>query len=388
MDSTIYEDPITATLELGSILIFSVDSIRFCSDMQQIESVVDYQPLSKLPNMPSWIAGGFWYQGDFAHVISVRKKFALPDPDNPKSGSFITTHIDNELFAFWVDRIEDATDAAKFNWQKLPTLNTGVFSRAILQDQHIILEVNLEKLKNTDSLNITNFVSTLSFTKAAIKQPIDTETLSGAKRPNSITKPNSPAVNPLDNNVIGINKNKNSTELNHQPLTKNDPEKNPREGKNITKIPPIARSIRRSITRSTTTPEAIIATQAKERPIANVKKLKEATIEYTQKNITLEKEIITRITKTITKSNYTVSAQEPKQNITPDKQHYKQCDENKNQIANIASIMLLLSTMINGLIYFTFGTSPDLKNTHSKAIQTHVGAEKVQKNTTQHQSQK
>jgi len=152
----------TPEQESESILIFSVAEMRFCVNMQLIESVLEYQSLSHLPNEPAWIAGGFWHQGDYAHVINVRKKFALPDSPEPESGSFITAYIDDELFAFWVDRVEDVTDAEKHTWKKLPRLNSGVFNRVILQEQQMILEVDFYKLKKTESLNVTNFVNALS----------------------------------------------------------------------------------------------------------------------------------------------------------------------------------------------------------------------------------
>ncbi len=194
----------TAALALESILIFSVGSNHFCAAMRQIISVLDYQPLSTLPNTPAHVAGGFWYHGNFAHVVNVRKKFALPDRNKPDSGSFITTHIDNELLAFWVDRIEDVTDASKYRWQKLPALNTGVFSRALFRNQKIVLEVNFEKLKNTDSLNIVNLVKTLSICNPATKQSDNTDTV----KTQTLLQPHS-GTHTIDNSTTRPRKRKN-----------------------------------------------------------------------------------------------------------------------------------------------------------------------------------
>jgi len=166
------EDTMTPTVELESILIFSVASIRFCVSIQQIESVLDYQPLSNLPNEPTSIAGNFWYQGNFTQVINVRNKFGLAPAKEEQlaASSLIITQIDEKFFAFGVDRIEDISNADKFDWQKLPTLNTGIFNHALLQHENIILEVDLEKLYRSPTLNVAEFIKFISNTALINKQ--------------------------------------------------------------------------------------------------------------------------------------------------------------------------------------------------------------------------
>lgn len=308
----------TPTLELEPILIFSVESNHFCAAMQQIESVLDYQPLSTLPNTPPYIAGGFWYQGIFVHVINVRKKFALPDRDNPKSGSFITTHIDNELLAFWVDCIEDITDTSKYSWQKLPVLNTGVFSRALLQyqqhRQQIVLEVNFEKLKNTDSLNVADLVKTLSFSDPTIKQSSNIKT----------SKTQAPLRPHSERHIIG-----NSTA---SPLKRKKPT-------SVTLF--VKTGAEKKLTASTTinfTPSKTTTTPK----IFN----KQAT-----ENNKAEKAIPAKIENIFTKIDNTHNVNKPTQTAPRNTTAIEHDDTN----LNIAPL-LLLASVISALLFFTFGT--------------------------------
>jgi len=178
----------TPTVELESILIFSVASIRFCVPIQQIESVLDYQPLSNLPNEPTSIAGNFWYQGNFTQVINVRNKFGLAPVKQEQlaSSSLIIAQIDDKFFAFGVDQIEDISGADKFNWQKLPALNTGVFNHALLQHEKIILEVDLEKLYRSPTLNVTEFIKFISNNALINKQAKPVDSASPVKSSNNI----------------------------------------------------------------------------------------------------------------------------------------------------------------------------------------------------------
>lgn len=312
----------TPTLELESILIFSVGSNHFCAAMQQIESVLDYQPLSTLPNTPSYIAGGFWYQGDFVHVINVRKKFALPDRDNPKSGSFITTHIDNELLAFWVDCIEDITDTRKYSWQKLPVLNTGVFSRALLQHQQIVLEVNFEKLKNTDSLNVADLVKTLSFSDPTIKQSSNIKTIKTQTSLRSHTESHI-----IGNSTAGPQKRKKPTSATLLLETDTDTETKTVAGK----ISTASTTINFTPSKTTTTPK-IIYKQAIE-------------------NNTVEKSIPAKIEHIFTKTNDTNNIGKPTQTASKN----TTAIEHEDASLNIAPLLLLVS-VISALLFFTFGT--------------------------------
>lgn len=151
------------------ILIFSVDSMHFGAEIHQVITVVDAQALSSLPGQASCVSGGFWYMDDFIQVINVRRKFLLPEPQDARTGSFIVSRIDNELIAFWVDRVEGVTETAQANWQRLPRLNSGIFSRVLLGHDRMTLAIDLSKLKLADSLNIHDFVTKLSATRPADK---------------------------------------------------------------------------------------------------------------------------------------------------------------------------------------------------------------------------
>ena len=141
----------SALLNPNTVLIFQANGVLFCMDAHQVNAVVDFQPLTRLPGMPKVMAGVFRWQGEVTTVIDLRKLLHFPERSPGNCGCIITSRIHGAIFGFWVDSVEDVIETHDLPWQALPTSCTTLYmDRTLCLDEKMVILLNLDQLLERD----------------------------------------------------------------------------------------------------------------------------------------------------------------------------------------------------------------------------------------------
>lgn len=138
----------TGTNEL-EIVVFKVGNGTFGINVAKVESIITYQPISEVPNMPVGVKGVINHRGDVINVIGLEDILDFPSDVEEKDRFLIVTHFNNSTYAFEVSSVVGIT---RLSWQDIDQPN-GVLSNArnspligIVKKEEIILLLDFEKI--------------------------------------------------------------------------------------------------------------------------------------------------------------------------------------------------------------------------------------------------
>lgn len=138
----------TGTNEL-EIVVFKVGSGIFGINVAKVESIITFQPISEVPNMPVGVKGVINHRGNVINVIGLEDILDFPSDIEEKDRFLIVTHFNNSTYAFEVSSVVGIT---RLSWQDIDQPN-GVLSHArnspligIVKKEEIILLLDFEKI--------------------------------------------------------------------------------------------------------------------------------------------------------------------------------------------------------------------------------------------------
>ena len=128
-------------------MTFRVGPFRFCVDAVEAEAILEAPKINSVPMAPKSIAGVFSYRGRVVVVVSLHRKFGLPDPEQRLSGQIILARINNELKGFWVNEVLDILENTELKWQPFPSLDSfRICSHTIIKDDTIFFHTDFKSL--------------------------------------------------------------------------------------------------------------------------------------------------------------------------------------------------------------------------------------------------
>ncbi len=138
----------TGTNEL-EIVVFKVGNGTFGINVAKVESIITYQPISEVPNMPVGVKGVINHRGNVINVIGLEDILDFPSEIEEQDRFLIVTHFNNSTYAFEVSSVVGIT---RLSWQDIDQPN-GVLSNAknspligIVKKEEIILLLDFEKI--------------------------------------------------------------------------------------------------------------------------------------------------------------------------------------------------------------------------------------------------
>lgn len=136
------------------VLIFSVGSNYYATDIMEIERILGYEELTKLPDSPEFLEGVMNYEGNILPVISVSKKFGIESKEKSADTKIVVAKQDDYKTGIIVDLVLEVKDVKKENIEEAPEIIGGISKRYIKGlikiDKKIIIFLNLAAILTED----------------------------------------------------------------------------------------------------------------------------------------------------------------------------------------------------------------------------------------------
>lgn len=111
------------------ILIFKINQEFYATDIVEVERILGYEEPTKLPDSPNFLEGVINYEGQILPVISLAKRFNLPDIDNRRESKVIVTKENGKKFGIIVDVVSEVRDISASDIEVPPEIVAGISQR-------------------------------------------------------------------------------------------------------------------------------------------------------------------------------------------------------------------------------------------------------------------
>lgn len=88
-------------------VIFFARSQMFGVDISQVQEIINYQDVEKVPGMPAYMEGMINIRGSVIPVISMHKKLGIEPSSINDETKIIITNFDNRAYGFIVDSVSE-----------------------------------------------------------------------------------------------------------------------------------------------------------------------------------------------------------------------------------------------------------------------------------------
>ena len=94
------------------VVVFKLNDQMFGVETFQVQEIIRYQDIEKVPGMPEYMEGMINLRGKVIPIISMHRRFALGELNINSETKIIVTDVSNKLLGFMVN---DVTEIIKFS---------------------------------------------------------------------------------------------------------------------------------------------------------------------------------------------------------------------------------------------------------------------------------
>jgi len=141
-------------------LTFSLGNENFAINVEQVEKILEFQPVTEVPKSPEYMLGVFNMRGEVIPMIDTRIKFGMEKTQITSSTCVLVITIENEgekiKLGSLVDSVNEVIRYYKNEIIPLPTVgkqNKAEFLHGVLKhEDKFILLVNADKIFSVDEI--------------------------------------------------------------------------------------------------------------------------------------------------------------------------------------------------------------------------------------------
>jgi purine-binding chemotaxis protein CheW len=104
---------------------FLLDGLFFGVEVQHVQEVVRFQPLTRVPLAPRVISGLMNLRGQIVTAIDLRKRLGLPERSDEKLPMNVVINVDGETTSLLVDEIGDVQEVDRSRFELIPDTLRG-----------------------------------------------------------------------------------------------------------------------------------------------------------------------------------------------------------------------------------------------------------------------
>src|SRR5581483_3720846 len=104
---------------------FFLDGLRFGVDVQQVQELVPYQEMTRVPLAPSMVRGLLNLRGQIVTGIDLRRRLDLPDRPSEALPINVVLRGEENPVSFLVDEIGEVIEVAADAWESPPETLQG-----------------------------------------------------------------------------------------------------------------------------------------------------------------------------------------------------------------------------------------------------------------------
>jgi Chemotaxis signal transduction protein len=139
-------------MDNSQLVIFKLGLEEYAMDISFAQEIIRIPPLTRMPNMPSFLEGVFNLRGKVIPVFDLKKRFKLMETERGIDSRLLILNLDGMMAGIIVD---DVSEVMKINIQSIGNLDDeiiGLSKNSIegvcLLEERIITVLNVPKLKS------------------------------------------------------------------------------------------------------------------------------------------------------------------------------------------------------------------------------------------------
>jgi|HubBroStandDraft_1064217.scaffolds.fasta_scaffold111578_2 purine-binding chemotaxis protein CheW len=142
-----------SAVELLQIVTFQVDAEVFALDILKVHEIIRFQPLTRVPNLPSYVEGVLNLRGKVIPVVGLRQRIGLERKEPTGTTKIIVASVKDNVLGFMVDSVSEVLRLSADTVEPAPRLGEGgkkyVSGVGKVNDQLLLL-LDLDKLLSED----------------------------------------------------------------------------------------------------------------------------------------------------------------------------------------------------------------------------------------------
>ncbi|NMC73765.1 MAG: chemotaxis protein CheW [Geobacteraceae bacterium] len=140
-----------AKAELIQLVSFNLDREEYGVYVLKVREIIRMSNVTRVPNTPYYVEGVINLRGKVIPIISLRKKFSLPEVENDKQTRIIVMDVDGELMGFIVDAVSEVIRISSAEIQPPPAVVNGgleqeYLSGVINRADRLLVLLDLERV--------------------------------------------------------------------------------------------------------------------------------------------------------------------------------------------------------------------------------------------------
>jgi len=132
------------------ILIFSINNEYYATSIMEVERILEYEKSTKIPDSPQFVEGVINYEGKILPVITLSKRFNLPEAALQEGCKIIVAKQEHSKIGIIVDFVSEVKDVKIDSIEDSPEIISGISRRYIKGlikiDGRIIIYLNLSAI--------------------------------------------------------------------------------------------------------------------------------------------------------------------------------------------------------------------------------------------------
>lgn len=145
----------TLTGELIQLVSFCLDHEEYGINVLRVREIIRMLNITRVPNAPYYVEGVINLRGKVVPIVSLRRRFNLPEAENDKRTRIMVMEVKAEMMGFIVDEVSEVIRISENEIQPPPpvvgnSLEQECMSGIINQAERLLVLLDLEKLFDTD----------------------------------------------------------------------------------------------------------------------------------------------------------------------------------------------------------------------------------------------
>jgi purine-binding chemotaxis protein CheW len=112
-------DTNTTVVDTKQYIILRFDAEQYGIDITYIDNIVRLQPITRVPHTQSYFLGVINLRGEIIPVMSLRRRFELPDKENTNATRILIIKVDGNKIGILVDEIREVVTLSEEDTEKL-----------------------------------------------------------------------------------------------------------------------------------------------------------------------------------------------------------------------------------------------------------------------------
>jgi purine-binding chemotaxis protein CheW len=132
------------------IVVLELANEHYGVDIASVESIIKLQPVTSIPQMPSFVGGVTNLRGTVLPVINLRKRFGLPAEEDSKDSRIVVVSLNKTKVGMIVDAVSEVLPISDETIEPAPhmvsNVNAAFITGIAKLDQKLVILLDLSKV--------------------------------------------------------------------------------------------------------------------------------------------------------------------------------------------------------------------------------------------------